>query len=77
VLSYTLASSRQPWTVPLTLSLTTEFIGSAMLDAWIEGRAVIKKKSGSITFATCEIFCGSSLISQSSGVFKFLVPKER
>lgn len=71
VLSYTLAAGRSMFVAPLTLSLTTEFIGSAGVDAWIEAHATLKKSGGNITFATCEISGPVGLIAQASGVFKF------
>lgn len=75
VLSYTLAERRQPMEIPLTLSLTTEFIAAAPLSAWLEGSAVIKKSGGGINFATCEIRADSALVAQASGVFKFRSPR--
>lgn len=75
VLSYTLAGRRQPMEIPLTLSLTTEFIAAAPLGAWLESCAVIKKSGGEITFATCEIHADGALVGQASGVFKFRSPR--
>jgi acyl-coenzyme A thioesterase PaaI-like protein len=75
VLSYTLSERRQPTEIPLTLSLTTEFIAAAPLGCWLEGCAFIKKNGGEIAFATCEIRADGALATQASGVFKFRAPR--
>lgn len=64
--------TRSPPAPALTLSLNTDFIGAAPLGAWLEGRAAVKKATGSIVFASCEVWAGESIVFQASAAMKLL-----
>jgi uncharacterized protein (TIGR00369 family) len=64
--------TRQPPVPALTISLNTDYIGAAPLGAWLEGRAVVNKATGSITFAACEVRVGEAIVLQASGAMKML-----
>jgi len=57
-----------------TISLNIDYIGKAVIGDWIEAHVTIKKGSGSVAFATCEIKVDDRLIIMSSGSFKFFTP---
>ncbi|MCW2524251.1 MAG: thioesterase superfamily protein [Frankiales bacterium] len=51
-----------------TVSLTTEFIRSAPLRAWLEARAEVERR-GSLAFADCSVWDGADRIAGAHGVF--------
>ncbi|BFM05617.1 PaaI family thioesterase [Halioxenophilus aromaticivorans] len=59
-----------------TISLNTDYIGQAVEGDWIEAHITIKKGSGGVAFALCEIKVDDKLIVVSSGSFKFFTPSE-
>lgn len=59
----------------LSISLNTDFVGTAPLGAWIEAYVDVKKSQGSVGFAVCEIRHGDRIIMTASGAFKFIVPR--
>lgn len=67
--------TRDPPSPALTISLNTDFIGAAPLGCWLEGRATVKKATGSIVFATCEVRADETLVFQASGAMKMLVKR--
>lgn len=67
--------TRSPPAPALTLSLNTDFIGAAPLGAWLEGRATVKKATGSIVFATCEVRADEAIVFQASAAMKMLAKK--
>lgn len=56
----------------LTLSLTTDFIGAARRGAWVESQVCVSKHSGSIGFASCEVFADGVLVLHASAVMKYI-----
>jgi uncharacterized protein (TIGR00369 family) len=70
VTSFAVWNSLSPRGDVLTISLTTDFINTAPLGAWVEGRGKLISKGSSIAFACCEIFADGKLIMAASGKFK-------
>lgn len=58
-----------------TISLNMDYVGQAVIGDWIEAHVTIKKASGGVTFAVCEIKVADKLIALSSGSFKFFTPQ--
>ncbi len=58
-----------------TISQNTDYIGQAVVGDWIEAHVTIKKGTGSVAFALCEIKIADKLIVMSSSSFKFFNPQ--
>ena len=53
-----------------TISLQTDFLASAPLGSWVEGKADILRKTRSMVFTQGLVHADATLILRSSGVFK-------
>lgn len=53
-----------------TVSLTTDFLASAPLGAWIQGRTDILRVTRKLVFAQCLVTADGSVAVRASGVFK-------
>jgi uncharacterized protein (TIGR00369 family) len=53
----------------VTVSMTTEFPGSARLGDWITGRATVRRVGRRLAFAGCEFRVDDRLVLTASGVF--------
>ncbi|MBX3503069.1 MAG: PaaI family thioesterase [Alphaproteobacteria bacterium] len=58
----------------ITVSLTTDFAGSARVGDWLEARADVQKATGSVAFANCYISVGDRRIVRASGIFHIPAP---
>jgi acyl-coenzyme A thioesterase PaaI-like protein len=56
----------------VTVTLNTDFIASAPLGTWLEGRANIGRIGGSLAFISCDVSAEGVLLLRASGVLKFL-----
>jgi uncharacterized protein (TIGR00369 family) len=61
---------RAPGTPPIvTVSLTTDFTGSARTGSWLEGRAEVQRQGGRVAFASASFRADGQLVMTASGVF--------
>jgi uncharacterized protein (TIGR00369 family) len=70
VASYVVWTAQTPRGQVLTISLTTDFINTAPLGAWVEGRARLVSKGTSVAFSSCEIYADNKLVMVASGKFR-------
>jgi uncharacterized protein (TIGR00369 family) len=74
-MSRALVRARGDGTKALTISLSIDFIGTAVVGAWLEAHVALKKTSGTVGFATCEIREGDSVIVVANGAFRYVTPR--
>jgi acyl-coenzyme A thioesterase 13 len=68
VLGHTIG--RTPGTPPLvTVSLTTDFTGSAHPGSWLEGSAEVRKQGSRVAFANTSFHADGRLVMAASGIF--------
>lgn len=67
-----LARTRGEGGSALTISLNIDFVGSAPLGSWIEAHVEMKKLTGGIGFASCELREGERVVVVASGPFRFI-----
>ncbi|MSO65274.1 MAG: PaaI family thioesterase [Alphaproteobacteria bacterium] len=63
-------------TQAVTISLNGDFLGPGRRGDWVEGKAVITRKTRDLIFARAEIYCERNPIMAASGVWK-IVPNRR
>tara|TARA_B100000902_G_C26836336_1_gene681197 strand:- start:107 stop:508 length:402 start_codon:yes stop_codon:yes gene_type:complete len=56
----------------VTISLDLKFIGPSKVGDEILGRVKIMKKTKTLVFLICELFCNEKIITSASGVWKIL-----
>lgn len=68
VLGYTTAFGTDPPTPLTTASLSIDFVGSAHIGDWLEGRAEILRTGRSLAFTTCLLTVDDRRIARASSV---------
>ena len=68
-LGYALATSSEPPTPMVTVSLSVDFVGAAQVGDWIETRVDIQKLGSRLAFANASFDAGGERIARASGVF--------
>ena len=53
----------------LTLSLTLDYIASAVVGDWIEAHVELSKDRGRVRFGQCDVRCGTRSLVRASAVF--------
>ena len=56
----------------VTISLDIKFIGSSKVNDEIYGKVKILKKTKTLVFLFCELFCDGKIITSASGIWKIL-----
>jgi uncharacterized protein (TIGR00369 family) len=56
----------------VTISLDLKFIGASKTDDEIIGKTKILKKTNTLIFLFCELFCNEKIIASASGIWKIL-----
>jgi len=56
----------------VTISLDLKFIGASKTDDEIIGKTKILKKTNTLIFLFCELFCNGKIIASASGIWKIL-----
>jgi len=59
----------------VTISLDLKFIGASKTDDEIIGKTKILKKTNTLIFLFCELFCNEIIIASASGIWKILKVK--
>tara|TARA_Y100000992_G_scaffold286528_1_gene238504 strand:- start:379 stop:762 length:384 start_codon:yes stop_codon:yes gene_type:complete len=59
----------------VTVSLDLKFIGTSKVGDEIIGKTKILKKTNSLIFLKCELFCDKKIIASASGIWKILKTK--
>ena len=59
----------------VTISLDLKFIGASKVGDEIIGKTKILKKTNSLIFLKCELFCNKKIIASASGIWKILKVK--
>ena len=59
----------------VTISLDLKFIGASKVGDKIIGKTKILKKTNSLIFLKCELFCDKKIIASASGIWKMLKVK--
>ena len=61
---------RDPGTPPIvTVSLTTNFTGTAHPGRWLHGRAEVRRHGARVAFAECSFHADERLVMSASGIF--------
>jgi acyl-coenzyme A thioesterase 13 len=68
-LGYALATSTEPPTPMVTVSLSVDFVGAAQVGDWIETRVEVQKLGSRLAFANASFTVGGERIARASGVF--------
>ena len=55
---------------PLTVRLTTDFISSAKLGEWVEGKGTVVGTTESEVYVSAEIYVGERTVMTAQGIFK-------
>ena len=76
IMGHTAHRSRPDVTGLVTVSLTTDFVGSAHVGDWIEGRATVRRAGRRLAFTACEFVVGERLVLAASGVFAVIAASE-
>ncbi|MEH6410521.1 MAG: PaaI family thioesterase [Hyphomonas sp.] len=58
----------------VTVSLTTDFVGSAALGAWLATDTYFTKAGGSLAFASCLLQADGDIVARASASFKIIKP---
>lgn len=58
-----------------TITLNSDFVRGARIGNWIEGKAVITRRTPNFIFARCDLVCAGDVVLSASGVFKFSAAK--
>ena len=59
----------------VTISLDLKFIGASKAGDEIIGKVKILKKTNSLIFLSCQLFCDEKIIASASGIWKILKVK--
>jgi uncharacterized protein (TIGR00369 family) len=68
-MGYSLSRATTPPQKIVTVSLSSDFLSSAVLGDWIEAHVTILKIGKRMSYADCQLKCNSKIIFRSSGVF--------
>ena len=60
----------------VTVSLTTDFVASAMLGAWLATHTDFVKTGGSLAFANCTVQADGEIVARANASFKILNVKQ-
>jgi uncharacterized protein (TIGR00369 family) len=60
----------------VTISLDLKFIGASRVGDEIIGKTKILKKTNTLIFLFCELFCNEKIIASASGIWKILKVKQ-
>jgi uncharacterized protein (TIGR00369 family) len=60
----------------VTISLDLKFIGASKVGDEIIGKTKILKKTNTLIFLFCELFCNEKIIASASGIWKILKVKQ-
>ena len=60
----------------VTISLDLKFIGASKADDEIIGKTKILKKTNTLIFLFCELFCDEKIIASASGIWNILKVKQ-
>jgi len=69
LMGHTAHRASPPGTALVTVSLTTDFPGSAQLGDWVTGAATVRRVGRRLAFTTCEFTANGRLVLAASGVF--------
>jgi acyl-coenzyme A thioesterase 13 len=75
VMGHTAERAAAPGTRLVTVSLTTDFIGSASGGDWVQGHATVRRVGHRLAFTSCEFRVQDRLILASSAVFAVAAPR--
>ena len=71
-IGHRLVRSRKPLMWSLSLSLNTDFVGTAPLGCWLEARATLRRVGTSIAFVACDLSTDGKPVAIASSVLKIL-----
>lgn len=54
----------------VTVSLNTDYLGTATSGDWVEATAQTQRTGKSLVFANAELFCNAERIAKASGIFR-------
>lgn len=77
VMGHTAHRAGPPDTGLVTVSLTTDFPGSAQSGDWIEGHAAVVHRGRQLAFTRCQFTAQHRLVLTASGVFASVPRRER
>jgi len=53
-----------------TITLNSDFVRGARIGHWIDGKAVITRRTPNFIFARCDLVCAGDVVLSASGIFK-------
>jgi len=74
VMGHTCERAAADGTRLVTVSITTDFTGSAREGDWVQGTATVRRTGRRLAFASCELHSGDRLLLAASGVFAVSAP---
>jgi acyl-coenzyme A thioesterase 13 len=77
LMGHTAQRAGPPGTRLVTVSLTTDFPGTAHVGDWLTGIAAVQRIGRTLAFTTSQFTVGSRLVLKASGLFAVAAPKER
>jgi acyl-coenzyme A thioesterase 13 len=75
VMGHTAQRAGPAGTSLVTVSLTTDFPGSAQLGDWVKGHASVRRVGRQLAFTSCEFTANGRLVLAASGVFASASPR--
>jgi len=69
IMGHTIEHAASPPSRLVTVTLTTDFIGTARIGDWLQGQATIRRSGRRIAFGSCEFRHGDQLVFTASAVF--------
>jgi acyl-coenzyme A thioesterase PaaI-like protein len=60
-----------------TITLNTDFVRGARIGQWIEGKAVITRRTPNFVFARCDLVAAGEVVVSASGVFRVPADQRR
>ena len=76
-MSYAAAFSQKPPVPLVTVSLTTDFVGTAKAGDWLEVHTDVQHIGPAVAFANAFILKGDERVARVSAVFNVLPPKQK
>jgi len=77
LMGHTAQRAGPPNTGLVTVSLTTDFPGSAQLGDWVQGTATVRRAGRQLAFTTCTFSARGRLVLAASGVFATVLRTEK
>jgi uncharacterized protein (TIGR00369 family) len=58
-----------------TITLNSDFVRGARIGNWVEGKAIITRRTPNFIFTRCDLVCAGEVVMSASAVFKVSAPR--